>query len=58
MKFEAIEKRMITYYLTQSIKQEKEKLKSMDEDTDEYMELANDLMVLDSIVSKFKSEKP
>ena len=38
--------------LIQKIEKERQELKNMDEDGDEYMEKANDLMVLDSIVSK------
>jgi hypothetical protein len=50
--FSTVELRYIKLCLKQKIDTEREELKKMDEDSDEYMEKANDLMVLDSIVAK------
>lgn len=50
--FSTVELRYIKLCLKQKIDKEREALKKMDEDSDEYMEKANDLMVLDSIVAK------
>lgn len=50
--FSTVELRYIKQCLKQKIEKEREELKGMDEDSDEYMEKANDLMVLDSIVAK------
>ncbi len=58
MKLDAVELRMLKYYLSRAYESEKATLKNMDEDSDEYMELANDLMVLDTLVSKITNEKP
>lgn len=58
MKFDVIEIRMLKYYLSKAYEDEKESLGKMDEDSDGYMELANDLMVLDILISKIAEEKP
>ncbi len=49
---------MLKYYLSKAYEDEKESLGKMDEDSDGYMELANDLMVLDILISKIAEEKP
>ncbi len=58
VRLDAIELRTLQYYLSKAYEAEKSSLKSMDEDSDEYMELANDLMILDTLVSKITNEKP
>ena len=58
VKLDAIELRMLQHYLAKIYDLEKASLKKMDEDSDQYMELANDLMVMDVILSKLKSERP
>jgi len=58
MKLDAIELRTLKFYLSKALENEKQALKKLDEDSDEYMELANDLMVLDVLVSKTSDEKP
>jgi len=58
VKFDVIEIRMLKYYLSKAYEDEKESLGKMDEDSDGYMELANDLMVLDILISKIAEEKP
>ncbi len=58
MKLDAVELRTLKFYLSRALENEKRSLKNLDEDTDEYMELANDLMILDVLVSKISSEKP
>ncbi|GAA3563355.1 hypothetical protein [Marinobacter xestospongiae] len=50
--FSTVELRYIRQCLKQKIETEREELKGMDEDSDEYMGKANDLMALDSIVAK------
>lgn len=50
--FSTVELRYIRLCLKQKIETEREELKGMDEDSDEYMEKANDVMALDSIVAK------
>jgi len=55
MEFTAKELRFLAATVSRAIKDDRHKLESMDEDTDEYMELANDLMLLDVILSKLKS---
>ncbi|WP_372966700.1 hypothetical protein [Marinobacter sp.] len=54
--FSTVELRYIKQCLIQKIEKEREELKGMDEDSDEYMERANDLMVLDSIVAKIDQQ--
>ena len=58
MKLDAVELRTLKYYLSKVYESEKVILKNIDEDSDEYMDLANDLMVLDTLVSKITKEKP
>lgn len=58
MKLDAIELRTLNYYLKKCYEEEKLMLRSLDEDTDEYVELANDLMVLDVLISKMATESP
>lgn len=58
MKLDAIELRTLKFYLSKTLENEKQSLKNLDEDSDEYMELANDLMVLDVLISKISDAKP
>ncbi|SKA29329.1 Uncharacterised protein [Vibrio cincinnatiensis] len=46
------ERRYIKNCLKEKLEREQLQLSQMDEDTDEYMEKANDLMVLDSLIAK------
>ena len=58
MKLDTVELRMLKYYLSKAYEVEKKVLSEIDEDSDEYMELANDLMVLDVLINKVSNEKP
>ncbi|MEO0443476.1 MAG: hypothetical protein AAFZ92_07015 [Pseudomonadota bacterium] len=58
MKLDVIELRTLKYYLSKAYEAEKATLKNMEEDSDEYMELANDLMILDTLISKIVKAKP
>ena len=49
---------MLQHYLAKIYELEKAALKKMEEDSDQYMELANDLMVMDVILGKLKDERP
>ncbi|MCO7249139.1 hypothetical protein [Pseudoalteromonas sp. Ps84H-4] len=50
--FSKLELRLINNTLKKRIEEETLELKLLDEDSDEYVEKANDLMLLDSLVSK------
>ncbi|WP_282131738.1 hypothetical protein [Pseudoalteromonas aliena] len=50
--FSQLELRVIKNTLKSRAKKETVELKQLDEDSDEYMEKANDLMVLDTLISK------
>ncbi|MBE0378729.1 hypothetical protein [Pseudoalteromonas prydzensis] len=50
--FSRLELRLIKSTLKSRIEKETTELKQLDEDSDEYMEKANDLMVLGALVSK------
>ncbi|CAM4331215.1 hypothetical protein [Pseudoalteromonas ostreae] len=50
--FSQLELRLIKSTLKNQIEKETAELKLLDEDSDEYMEKANDLMVLDTLISK------
>jgi len=50
--FSQLELRLIKSTLKSRIEKETTELKQLDEDSDEYMEKANDLMVLDTLISK------
>tara|TARA_B100001059_G_scaffold98985_1_gene98605 strand:+ start:39 stop:212 length:174 start_codon:yes stop_codon:yes gene_type:complete len=51
--FSQLELRLIKSTLKSRVENETLELKELDEDSDEYMEKANDLMVLDTLISKF-----
>ncbi|MDN3393709.1 MULTISPECIES: hypothetical protein [unclassified Pseudoalteromonas] len=50
--FLQLELRLIKSTLKSRVEKETVELKQLDEDSDEYMEKANDLMVLDTLISK------
>ncbi|GAA79250.1 MULTISPECIES: hypothetical protein [Pseudoalteromonas] len=50
--FSQLELRLIKSTLKSRVEKETVELKQLDEDSDEYMEKANDLMVLDTLISK------
>jgi|GEM_PF-2211848 len=50
--FSQLELRLIKSTLKNRVEKETVELKQLDEDSDEYMEKANDLMVLDTLISK------
>jgi hypothetical protein len=50
--FSQLELRLIKSTLKSRVEKETVELKQLDEDSDEYMERANDLMVLDTLISK------
>ena len=50
--FSQLELRVIKSTLKSKAEKETVELKELDEDSDEYMEKANDLMVLDTLISK------
>lgn len=50
--FSQLELRLIKSTLKSRVEKETLELKELDEDSDEYMEKANDLMVLDTLISK------
>lgn len=54
MELDAKEKRMVLLCLNSALEKNKEKLSSLDEDTDEHMELGNDTMLIQSIITKLK----
>ena len=55
--FSAVELRYIRLCLVRQIAAGRAELLKLDEDSDEYMEKANDLMVLDSIIAKIDREQ-
>ncbi|WP_225305763.1 hypothetical protein [Pseudoalteromonas sp. TAB23] len=55
--FSQLELRLIKSTLKNRIEKETAELKLLDEDSDEYMEKANDLMVLDTLVSKIDNSQ-
>lgn len=55
--FSTVELRHIRLYLARQLAAERTALLKLDEDSDEYMEKANDLMVLDSIIAKIEREQ-
>ncbi|WP_290620490.1 MULTISPECIES: hypothetical protein [unclassified Arsukibacterium] len=55
--FSNVELRHIRLCLVRQIAAGRAELLKLDEDSDEYMEKANDLMVLDSIIAKIDREQ-
>ncbi|MBV2130445.1 hypothetical protein [Arsukibacterium indicum] len=55
--FSTVELRHIRLCLVRQIAAERAELLKLDEDSVEYMEKANDLMVLDSIIAKIDREQ-
>jgi hypothetical protein len=55
--FSTVELRHIRLCLIKQLAAGQAELLKLDEDTDEYMEKANDLMVLDSIIAKINREQ-
>lgn len=55
--FSQLELRLIKSTLKSRIEKETTELKQLDEDSDEYMEKANDLMVLDALVFKIDNSQ-
>ncbi|GAB60718.1 hypothetical protein [Rheinheimera nanhaiensis] len=54
--FSTVELRHIRLCLSKQLAAQRAELLTLDEDSDEYMERANDLMVLDSIIAKIDRE--
>lgn len=57
MEFGPKELTIINHYLTRGLRQDRETLSAMDEDTDEHMELGNDLMVVEAIIEKIRETR-
>jgi hypothetical protein len=55
--FSTVELRHIRLCLTKQLAAGRAELVKLDEDSDEYMEKTNDLMVLDSIIAKIDREQ-
>ena len=55
--FSQLELRVIKSTLKSRAEKETLELKELDEDSDEYMEKANDLMVLDTLISKIDNSQ-
>ncbi|MCF7498947.1 hypothetical protein [Pseudoalteromonas sp. L1] len=55
--FSQLELRLIKSTLKDRAEKETVELKHLDEDSDEYMEKANDLMVLDTLISKIEKSQ-
>ncbi len=55
--FSQLELRLIKSTLKDRVEKETVELKQLDEDSDEYMEKANDLMVLDTLISKIEKSQ-
>ncbi len=55
--FSQLELRLIKSTLKYRVEKETVELKQLDEDSDEYMEKANDLMVLDTLISKIEKSQ-
>ncbi|MEI8668859.1 hypothetical protein WNY98_06420 [Pseudoalteromonas sp. AS71] len=55
--FSQLELRLIKSTLKSRVEKETVELKQLDEDSDEYMEKANDLMVLDTLISKIDNSQ-
>lgn len=56
MMFSQVELVHIYSFLSQQLAFQQAELLKLDEDSDEYMEKANDLMVIDSIIAKIARE--
>ena len=57
MEFGPKELTIINHYLTRCLREDREKLIMMDEDSDEHMELANDLMVVEAIIDRIRQSR-
>lgn len=57
MEFGPKELTIINNCLTRCLHEDREKLSMMDEDTDEHMELGNDLMVVEAIIEKIRESR-
>nr|WP_193987452.1 hypothetical protein [Lelliottia steviae] len=55
--FSQLELRLIKSTLKDRVEKETVEFKQLDEDSDEYMEKANDLMVLDTLISKIEKSQ-
>ncbi|GAA6173249.1 hypothetical protein NBRC116592_29190 [Colwellia sp. KU-HH00111] len=56
--FSQLELRVIKKSLKDKLDKETLDLKKLDEDSDDYMEKANDLMVIDALISKVEQSLP
>jgi hypothetical protein len=56
MKLDAKELRFLEHYLKVAQEVERKKLKTLDPDSDEHADLANDLMLLDVLLSRIARE--
>jgi len=54
MKFDINERKMMLFCLQKILNENNDKMSSIDEDTDEHMELGNDNMLIDIIINKLK----
>lgn len=54
MEFGPKELTIINNCLAKCLSEDREKLSRMNEDTDEHMELANDLMVVEAVIEKIR----
>lgn len=57
MEFGPKELTIINNCLARCLNEDRRKLSRMDEDTDEHMELANDLMVIEAVMEKIRSRR-
>lgn len=55
--FSQLELRLVKSTLKDRVEKETVELKQLDEDSDEYMEKTNDLMVLDTLISKIEKSQ-
>ncbi|MEZ7276979.1 hypothetical protein [Pseudoalteromonas sp. 68 DY56-GL68] len=55
--FSQLELRLIKSTLKDRVEKETVEFKQLDEDSDEYMEKANDLIVLDTLISKIEKSQ-
>ena len=54
MKLDINEKKMILFCLHRTLQENTNKMSTYDQDTDEYMELGNDNMLIETIINKLK----
>lgn len=57
MEFGPKELTIINHYLSRCLREDRDKLSMMNEDSDEHMELGNDLMVVEAIIEKIRETR-